>query len=123
MLVTVNNVDITKYINPKTYKMNAEDVYESWEDGNYREHRIVSRERIIGSFEVALYGLDGMTTQNFLDIWNDAVNNHVATLLVFVQNKNKNEAIEAFFKFKGTFHREMINGEYCDKLTIEITER
>lgn len=123
MLVSINGVDLTPYISPKSYKMNAEDIYESWEDGNYREHRLVTRERIKGSFEIALYGQDGMTTQNFLDTWNGGVDNHVATLLVFVQNKNKNEAIEAYYKFSGTFHREMLNGDYCDKLTVEITER
>lgn len=123
MLVTVNNVDITKYINPKTYKMNAEKEYESWLDGNYREHRIYTRIRIKGSFEVALYGQDNMLTQDFLDLWNDAVENEIVTMLVYVQNTNKMEAIEAFFEFDGKFHREMINGNYCDILTVKITER
>lgn len=123
MLASINGVDLTPYINPKTYKMNAEDVYESWQDGNFVEHRIYTRTRIKGSFEVALYGQNGMTTQGFLNAWNGGVNNHVATMYVFVQNKNQNEPIEAFFTFKGTFHREMINNQYCDKLTIEIVER
>lgn len=123
MLVTVNNVDITKYINPKTYKMNAEKEYESWLDGNYREHRIYTRTRIEGSFEVALYGQDNMLTQDFLDLWEGAVENEIVTMLVYVQNTNKMEAIEAYFEFDGKFHREMINGNYCDILTVKITER
>ena len=123
MLVTVNNVDITKYINPKTYKMNAKKEYESWIDGNYREHRIYTRAKIEGSFEVALYGQDNMLTQNFLDLWEGAVNNNIVTMLVFVQNTNKLEAIEAYFEFSGKFHRKMINGNYCDVLTVKITER
>ena len=123
MLVSIGGVDITPYINQKSYKMNAEDKYDSWEDGNLREHRIYTRAKIEGSFEVALYGQNGMTTQNFLDTWNSGVNNHIATMLVFVQNTNKNEAIEAYYKFEGTFHREMINGNYCDKLSVKIVER
>ena len=123
MLVTVNNVDITEYINPKTYEMNAVKTYESWLDGNYKEHRIYTRTRIEGSFEVALYGQSDMLTQDFLDLWNGAVDNDIVTMLVYVQSTNKMEAIEAFFEFVGKSHREMINGNYCDVLTIKITER
>ena len=123
MLAIVNNVDITEYINPKTYSMNAEGTYESWEDGNYREHRIYIRKKIKGSFEVALYGQNNMLTQNFLDLWNGAVTNNIVTMLVYVQNTNQMEPIEAYFEFSGKFHREMINGNYCDKITIKITEK
>ncbi len=123
MLVVVNSVDITEHINPTSYKMNAKKKYESWLDGNYREHRIYTRTRVQGSFEVALYGKDGMLTQDFLDLWNGAVTNNIVTLLVYVQNTNQMEAIEAYFEFEGDFHREMINGDYCDRITIEITEK
>lgn len=123
MLAIINGVDITPYINPKTYDMNAEKEYESWQDGNYVEHRIYIRSRIKGSFDVALYGQDGMTTQSFLDTWNGGVVNNVATLEVYVQNTNQNEAIEAYFDFSGEFHREMINGNFCDVLRIKIMER
>lgn len=123
MLAMINGVDITEYINTKTYKMNQEKQYESWQDGNYREHRIYTRTRIEGSFEVALYGKNNMLTQDFLDLWESAVHNNIVTILVYVQNTNKNETIEAYFKFDGTFHRELINGDYVDILSVEITER
>lgn len=123
MLASVNGIDITEYINPKNYKMNAERMYKSWEDGNLREHRIYTRSKIEGSFEVGLYGQNNMLTQNFLDLWDGAVDNEVVTMLVFVQNTNKMEAIEAYFAFDGKLHREMINGNYCDVLTVKITER
>lgn len=123
MLVTINGTDITEYINPKTYKMNAEKSYESWLDGNYREHRIYTRTKVKGSFDVALYGQNNMLTQNFLDLWNGAVVNEIATMGVYVQNTNKFQMIEAYFELDGKFHREMINGNYCDVLTIKITER
>lgn len=123
MLVSVNGVDVTEYINPKNYKMNADKPYISWEDGNFKEHRVYPRSKVKGSFEVALYGQNGMLTQNFLDLWNEAVENEIVTMLVYVQNTNKMEAIEAYFEFDGKFHREMINGNYCDILTVKITER
>lgn len=123
MLAMINGIDITDYINEKTYKMNQGKVYESWQDGNYREHRIYTRTRITGSFEVALYGKNAMLTQDFLDLWNSAVNNNVITILVYVQNTNKNELIEAYYEFEGTFHRKLLNGKYCDVLNVTIEER
>lgn len=122
MLAIVNETDITEYINPKTYKMNAEKTYESWLDGNYKEHRIYTRSKVKGSFEIALYGQNNMHTQDFLELWNGAVNNEVVTIMLYVQNLDQNSAIQAYFEFDGTFHREMINGEYCDVLTVNIEE-
>jgi hypothetical protein len=123
MLAVVNGVDITEYINTKSYKVNADKDYESWLDGNRREHRIYTRTRIEGSFEVALYGKDNMLTQNFLDLWEGAVDNEVVTMGVFVQNTNRMETIEAYYEFTGKSHRKMLNGNYCDVLTVKITER
>ena len=123
MLMKVNGVDITPYINSKSYEMNEESQFESWMDGNYVEHRIYTRPRVHGTFDVILFGLNDMDTEAFLTNWNAAVNNHVLTAQVFVQNTNIFKTVNAFFTFNGTFHREMINGNYCDKLTVEIQER
>lgn len=123
MLVSINGVNITPFISEKSYKMNAEEQYESWKDGNYREHRIYTTSKIKGSFTVCLYGYQDMTTDAFLELWNSATHNHVTTLLVYCQNTNKMEAIEAYCEFDGNFHRELLNGNYVDKLTISIQER
>jgi len=123
MLVSINGVDLTPFISEKSYKMNAESQYESWKDGNYKEHRIYTTRKIKGSFTVCLYGYQNMTTQAFLNNWSGGVTNHVASLTVFVQNQNTTKNIDAYYTFEGTFHREMINGKYCDKLTINIQER
>lgn len=123
MLLVVNGVDLTPHIDEKSYSVNATAEYEKWLDGNYREHRIYTRDKVQGSFVVTLYGANGMDTAAFLSNWNAAVSNHVITLNCFVQNHNASETIEAYFTFDGTFHREMINGDYCDKLKVTITEK
>lgn len=123
MLLIVNGVDLTDYINPSTYSVNALDQYESWMDGNLVEHRIYGRSRVAGTFDVFLYGKDGMDTDTFLSNWRQAVDNHILTATVFVQNLGYAKTINAFYTFEGTFHREMINGNYCDKLTVTIQER
>lgn len=123
MLVKIGDTDITEHINPKSYKVNAEADFTSWKDGNFNEHRLYKPEKVKGSFTVALYGKNGMTTSDFFTLWNSVVAHNVATLTVFVQNMNEEREIDCYFKFTGTFHREMLNGDYCDIMTIEISER
>lgn len=122
-LVTVNDIDITPYINKKSYKVNSKMEYESWQDGNFVEHRIQVRKRITGSFEIAVYGYQDMDLQAFLDNWNEAVNNGAVTMGLFVQNDNQFKAIEAYYSMSGVTHHELLNGDYYDRLTVSISER
>jgi hypothetical protein len=123
MLLVVNGTDLTDYVNPSSYSVNEVDQCDSWLDGNLVEHRIYGRSRVAGTFDVFLYGKDGMTTEAFLENWEAAVENHILTAQVFVQNKNTMKTINCYYTFEGTSHREMVNGNYCDKLTITIQER
>lgn len=123
ILVTVNGTNITPYINRKTYKMNQEDIYESWENANMIESRILIRTRIKGSFEVSVYGRNDMDYEAFLSLWNSAVDNGVVTIGVYVQNTNEFEAIEAYYKTSGVAHNRLMGGSYFDRVTFEIEER
>lgn len=119
-LATVNNVDITRYIEKDTYKMNSNDVYESWQNGNFVEKRIQIRTRVEGSFTI--HCGKGLTLANFLLNWDSAVQDNVVTMGVFVQNTNSFEAIEAFYEFEGQKHVELDNGAFYDEMTIKIKE-
>ena len=123
MLAIIDNVDISPYINTKTYSVNSEKIYTSFENANYVETRIPIRKKVIGSFELALYGKNGMDYATFLNNLNSAVDNDVLTIGLFVQNDNQFEAIEAYYKLTGIRHVELINGNYLDRVTIEIEER
>jgi len=123
MLARVKGVDLTPFISEKSYKMNVEEQYESWVDGNYKEHRIYTASKVKGSFTVCLYGYLEMTPTKFKQTWQSAVSDHVVTISVHCMNTNEWKTIQAYYTFDGTFHREMINGEYCDILTVNIKER
>ena len=76
--IVVNNVDLTPYVVDGTYKVDSSDTYESWQDGNMREHRIVVRSKVSGSFQIGCRG--EMTLSAFLENWNAATNNKVVTI-------------------------------------------
>lgn len=122
VLATVNGVDITPYLNKKNYKINSEKEYESWQDGNFVEHRVYVRSRVQGSFEVAVWGRDGMDYNAFLNNWNAAVTNNVVTIGLFCLNENRFRAIQAYYEIDSKKHESLINGNYFDKVTIKITE-
>lgn len=123
MLAKINDIDITEHISESSYSMNAEPQFESWQDGNYVEHRIKARERISGSFSVAVYGRNGMTAKSFIELVDEATSNNVTTMLVYVQNRAKFELIEAYVTITGTAHRELENGTALDVLEVIVEER
>lgn len=122
-LVIVGGTDITPYINWKKYNIEAEEMYESWRDGNYVEHRIYIRSRMTGSFEVWLCGINDMDTDAFLALWNSATTNHVTTMAVYDQTINDMRAINAFCQITPSDHKQMMNGKFFDVFKIEVEER
>lgn len=123
MKVLVNGIDITDYIVIDSYSMNSEEAFESWLDGNKVEHRIIVSEKVSGSFEVVLSNKNNMPTEEFLTLWNNAVNNHIVTILVYVMNKGQNKMINAFYKMECTKHEKLADGSFLDLMTIELQER
>ena len=46
--IMVGTTEITDYIVDGTYEMDAEDTYESWKDGNARQHRVIITSKVSG---------------------------------------------------------------------------
>lgn len=122
-LIIVNNTDITPYIDWKTYQSAEEQMYESWRDGNYVEHRIYTRSRLKCSFKVWLCGMNDMDTDAFMALWEGAVNNNVIMLAAYDQNANSMKLINAYYTITPSDHKEMMNGNYFDVFNIEVVER
>ena len=124
MQVVVNNTDITNYIVEGSYKMDSSDTYESWRDGNMKEHRIIVSQKISGKFQVVCSNRsNSITLANFLTLWNGAVSNGVVTLGVYVLDTNSFEAIEAYYEIENVKHDRAGDGSFIDVLEITITER
>lgn len=122
--VVVSSTDITKYIVGGSYKLNSEDQYESWKDGNLIEHRIIVSTKIRGTFQVVLSNKRrDMTLEDFMTLWNSAVSNKVATIGVRVANTGVFKAIECYYSMKNVTHDLSADGTFVDVIEIEISER
>lgn len=124
MQVVVNGHDITNYIVEGTYKMDSEDSYVSWQDGNFLEHRIITGQKISGKFQVVCSNrANSITLSDFLLYWNNAVNNGVVTIGVYVLDTNRFEAIEAYYEIENVKHDRAGDGSFIDVLEITIKQR
>lgn len=118
----IANTDISKNIIKDSYEINTEPVFESWTDGNFREHRIYIRDRVKGSFDVIFFDEDNGTYQDFLDLLDSATTNRVLTLGLFVVNESKFEVFEVYYSIEQSQHAETIDGRMVNKMTINIEE-
>lgn len=118
----VGGQDFTDYIVENSYDVNTEDVYESWQDGNMLEHRIIVASKVKGKFKIVCAS-DKLTIANFLSTWNSAVVRGVVTLGLYVTNTDTFEALECYYKIKSSQHIKSTGGTLYDVLEIEVTQR
>lgn len=119
-IVIIGETDITPYIIADTYNMDEESQYESWQDGNYVEHRVIITSKVKGKFEVVL-SPQTLTLAQFKALLND--NNGVLTMLVYVTNAGESRAINAYYTLENKQHIALAGGGFLDVITMEITER
>jgi len=120
--LVIGETDYTANIVDGSYDVNSNDVYESWKDGNMLEHRIIVTSKVSGKFSV-VFPNNGVTLSAFLEAWDSVVVNGVATIGLYVTNKNKFEALDCYFKITSGQHIKQRDGEFYDVLNIEISQR
>lgn len=122
--LTVSNTDLTPFIIDGTYKVDVNDVYKSWEDGNMLEHRVIVTSKVEGSFEIGCSDtLGGISLSDFLELWNSAVDNGVVTLGAYVPSLNQFKALSCYYSIDNKEHILSAHGEFIDVFTIKIKER
>lgn len=122
--IIIGQSNITNYIVDGSYQMDAKSQYESWQDGNFVEHRIIVTEKVEGSFDVVCSNKTGsITLSDFMDIITTADNNGVITCAVYVTNKGASEAIDAYYSITNKQHTLIPDGTFVDVITIALKER
>lgn len=119
--IVVNDTDLTPYVVNGSYNIRASDTYESWQDGNKKEHRIIVTSKVSGSFQIACGG--ELTLSDFLTAWNGAVNNGVLRIGLYVTNTDAFEALECYYEIEPEEHILTAGGKWIDVLSITIKER
>lgn len=122
--IVINSVDYTPYVVEGSYKIGTKDSYESWNDGNMLEHRIIIAQKITGSVQLVCSEMPrGRLASDFLNDIEAATDNGVLTIGVFVPSLGTFKAINCYYSLENTSHIKSIGGKFTDVFELQIKER
>ncbi len=122
-VVIIGSNDISNLVIDGSYKMDEEETYESWQDGNKLEHRTARVAKVSGSFNVVLSNKNNCTLSQFYQLMDNAATDGVIYAAVYVTNKGCVEAIDAYYSLENQDHILTVDGSFIDIVKVEIQER
>lgn len=118
----IEGTDITAAINVQEYNINQTAIYESWTDGNLREHRNTVREKIAGTFPVGFASYADL--QTFVALLNSARQpDGYYNIESSVNNLPDTVEYQAFIETTATGRYDDLNGRVWLVMTVTVTER
>lgn len=114
--------DWTPWEDIQSHDVQREDVYETWTDGNWIDHRVIARTRISGKVKLGFdRAVDFAAFAAQLDSARDAEGFYAIT--VYCQNTGTMETVNAFLDVSTEAKWDLINGRQWQVATIKITGR
>lgn len=121
-LFTISTTDLTKWENKENHKVNREDVWEEWTDGNLITHRVISRTRVSGTVELSFSRESDFS--NFISLLTSARNvNGYYPITVWCSNTNTTENLNAFLDVSGDTKWDVTAPIKHNTVTVTITQR
>lgn len=120
MLFTVNSVDFTSYIVSPSYKVNKQDTFETWVDGNGISHRAIYRTKISGTFEIKF--VSPTKYSNFLTALSAVKTNGYYPVTLYVNNTLASETINAFVTIEPAMTAQYSSGPEVEKFTVKVEQ-
>lgn len=115
-------VDMTTFVDIQEYGLNREAVFETWTDGNWKEHRVKVRDRISGVVNI---GFASETTyHDFLSALALAVGEDgTVKLKAYVNNVETVCEFFAYVDAVGAGKWDLVNGRQWQTLALTVSER
>ena len=121
-LFTISSTDLTKWEDTGKHKVNRDDVYTTWTDGNWVDHREIVRTKISGS--VVLNFSRETDFSNFISLMSTARNaNGYYPITVWCSNTNTSETVNAFLDISGDTVWDVTAPIKHHQITVTITGR
>lgn len=118
----IGTTDLTAWEDIQSHEVNRDDVFETWTDGNWVDHRVIARTRISGKVILGFSkAADFAAFTALLSSQKDAEGFHAIT--VYCQNTGTLETINAFLDVSTEAKWDLINGRQWQVATIKITGR
>lgn len=121
-LFKIGATDLTKFEDTEKHVVNREDIFEEWVDGNYIQHRILSRTQITGTvFLEFTKPNDYSSFLTLLSAARDAEGFYNVT--VWCSNTGTAETIDAYLDITGETKWDVTTPMKYHGVTIQIVER
>lgn len=100
-LFTIGSTDLTKFEKTEEHQVNRVDVYETWVDANWTDHRVIARTRVSGQVTLSFWKeTDYSSFVSLLTSERDAEGYY--SISVWCSNTNTTETVTAFLDVTGS---------------------
>lgn len=121
-LFKIGTTDLTAWEKTDKHNVNRDDVFESWTDGNWIDHRVIARTRIIGTVVLSFARPADYTA--FLALLTSARDAEgFYPITVYCSNTGTTESINAFLNVNGATAWDLTTPRVHQTVTIGITGR
>lgn len=98
MVFIINNVDFSGNIIAGTYEVNDTDIFVSWKDGNYTQHRKRVSSKVSGSLKMFFRTVEEYN--DFLNALNSTKRDNMTHLItLMVNNSNRIKSCDMFIDY------------------------
>lgn len=121
-LFTIGTTDLTKWERTEEHDVNRADVYETWTDGNWVDHRVIARTRITGKVVLSFSRQSDLSAFiTLLSSQRDAEGFYPIT--VWCSNTNTTETLNAYLDVAGDTKWDVTAPISHYTVTVTITGR
>lgn len=121
-LFTISSTDLTKWEDTTKHKVNRDDVYTTWTDGNWIDHREIVRTRVTGT--VVLRFSKEADFASFMSLMTSARDaNGYYSVTVWCSNTNSVEMVNVFLDIAGETKWDVTCPRKFHEITVTITGR
>ena len=121
-LFTIGSTDLTKWERTADHAVNREDVYETWTDGNWVDHRVITRTRVVGTVTLSFAKeTEYSSFMTLLTSERDAEGYY--PISVWCSNTNTTESVNAFLDVSGATAFDVTAPLKHNTVTVQITGR
>lgn len=118
----IGSTDLTPWENIQDHAVNRADVYETWTDGNWIDHRVIARTRISGTVKLGFQNAaDFAAFTALLSSARDPEGFYPVT--VYCANTGTLETIDAFLDVTQADKWDLHNSRQWQVATVKITGR
>ena len=122
MFFKIGSTDLSQYADIQNYNINEADVFQSWTDGNWIDHRDMVRTRITGTVLLGFKTAASWSAfQTILASQRNAAGYYPVTL--YVNNTGTTETIDAFLDMTNATKWDLVNDRFWRVQTVKVTER